>query len=224
MPDLFDLRGPSLDQKRFRTRAEKYYSFRAVKAGQLGRLHYNLHPTAPDHFWYVALISSETPTEICTKQRLYMEAQQWPRPPKYHHAHRDKVRTKRGKTLAYERRREEERERARVLQRPSGSRQAWKEHEEGGWHPRGARICGICGPELEEIDMENEAYESSVGDEDWDVQEMMIELGEQALAQLVADAVEAQRLKALCELGNDGWSLCSSDDLLSDEGSEFEIV
>ena len=218
MSDLFDVRGPSLDQKRFRNRAEKYYSFRAVKPGQLGRLHYNLYPPAPDHFWYVALISSETPTEICTKRHLYREAQQWPRPPKYHHAHQDKVRTKRGKTLAYERRRQEERERARVLQRSLGPRQAWKEHEEGRWHPRGARICGICGPDLEKADNEEEDYESNVEDEDWETQDMMIEHGEQAIDQLVADAVEAQRIKALCELEDEGWSLCS------DESSDFEVI
>lgn len=217
MSHSFDLRGLSIEQKRFRTRAKKYYGFRAVKPGQLVRPHYNFRTTRAGPIWYDAPISTETPTEIWTKQRLYIEAQQWPRPPTYHHAHRDKG-DKRGAKMVYERRRWERRERARVLQCALMPGRTWKEHNEG------ASMGGVSDTELGQEGERDEQYESEAEVGSRNIQETVAEREEQAVYQLAADAAMAQRIKAPCQLESDGWSLCDTEDALSDWSSDFELV
>lgn len=76
-----DFRSPSKARRRHRERNEKYYSWRAVKAGQVDRPHYT--PDHADGHWFISPLP-EAPVVTMSKQRLYYEAQMYPRPPKYH--------------------------------------------------------------------------------------------------------------------------------------------
>jgi hypothetical protein len=83
--EFFDLRSGSKARKRYRGQLVKYYGYRGVNAGQLNKLHYAL-PTLYD--WRDSRPLPETETKLMTKKMLFQEAQNWPRPPKYHRSMR----------------------------------------------------------------------------------------------------------------------------------------
>ncbi|GIZ48563.1 hypothetical protein CKM354_001161700 [Cercospora kikuchii] len=89
-----DLRSPSKAHNRTRKHSEKYYGHRHIKLGQLNQPHWDTWPptkyikiTLPA---YTVMPNAESPLQheikptIMTKKQLYIEAQRWPRPPKYH--------------------------------------------------------------------------------------------------------------------------------------------
>lgn len=67
-----DLRSGSKARRRQRTVREKYWSYRTVNAGQIGRQHH-------EFAW-----AADAPTVTMTKEDLYREAQRPPRPPAVH--------------------------------------------------------------------------------------------------------------------------------------------
>ena len=85
MHSFRDLRSPSKARKRHRERNEKYWSFRAVKAGPLGKAHHMSNQ--PSGTWYTTLLP-DAPRATMTKQQLYRDAQTYPRPPKLHRSKR----------------------------------------------------------------------------------------------------------------------------------------
>lgn len=98
-----DLRSASKARRRHRANLEKYYSYRHVNAGQLGRAHHQL----PTSIFEPQPLPSDAPTATMTKQTLYREAQRYPRPPTYHRCHPDFTRgpvTSRKARRKYERR------------------------------------------------------------------------------------------------------------------------
>lgn len=82
--DFRDLRSASKAQKRSKKEREKYYNFKGVKRGQLGKDHY----TPDGSLWGHRHLLNEDEAEITTmtKRLLYREAQHYPRPPTYHHS------------------------------------------------------------------------------------------------------------------------------------------
>lgn len=76
-----DFRSPRKARRRHRERNEKYYSYRGVKPGQLHRLHYT--PNDERGCWYATPLAG-APVQRMTKQQLYRDAQEYPRPPKTH--------------------------------------------------------------------------------------------------------------------------------------------
>lgn len=82
-----DFRSTSQAKKRDKATGQKYYNFRHVKPGDVGALHYE----PVDFLDTDRKILSERPKIIMTKTELYRQAQLWPRPPKYHRRHIDKI-------------------------------------------------------------------------------------------------------------------------------------
>ena len=82
---------------------------------------------------------------------------------------------------------------------------------------------GVGNAELGQEAEEDGKY-AEIEDDTMKARETVAEREEQAVYQLIADAVMAQRLEALCQLDSDGWSLCNFEDALSDESSDFELV
>lgn len=119
--------------------------------------------------------------------------------------------------MAYERRRWEGRERRRVLQFARMPDRIWEGQRDGGWR-------GGVGDGGFRWEGGEEEVETEVEDDEREGREKNTEPEEQVASQLVADAVTARRIKALCELERDGWSLCDLDDEMSDESSDFEFV
>ena len=78
-----DFRSPRKARKRQRADREKYYSYRGVNRGQLGKEHYK-----PDKWFGYTIVLQEAETTTMTKRDLYELAQEYPRPPKYHRSHR----------------------------------------------------------------------------------------------------------------------------------------
>ena len=76
-----DFRSAKRARDRDRARREKYFGFRAVKPGQVGAPHYT--PSHRFGLWYDTLLSDAEITNM-SKEQLYREAQEYPRPPKYH--------------------------------------------------------------------------------------------------------------------------------------------
>ncbi|KAK4569917.1 hypothetical protein LTR86_002886 [Recurvomyces mirabilis] len=90
---FFDLRSGAKARHRHEDRLDRYWSFRAVNSGQVGRTHYTSQEPNGSRFildFYCPL--QESHTVKMTKQTLHQEAQNWPRPPKNHHRHSDKNR------------------------------------------------------------------------------------------------------------------------------------
>ncbi|TKA77210.1 hypothetical protein B0A55_02587 [Friedmanniomyces simplex] len=97
---FLDLRSAARARKRHRTHLTKYYSYKAVKPGQLhaeslwlGRHH--------ERFWFPWLYPTDGNPDpavlegeivAMTKKMLFDEAQRWPRPPTYHRKCPDKRR------------------------------------------------------------------------------------------------------------------------------------
>lgn len=137
-----DLRAPSIPHKRFRTRSQKYYSFRGVNPGQLHQPHYRLfddcettsllRPDVPMSHYNFRLSQdtklNTTPVQVMTPRQLFTEAQCWPRPPRYHRRHRDKLH-KQGAITAYATRREGKRQMRRMLTKG----EEWEGDEASGW-------------------------------------------------------------------------------------------
>ena len=154
-----DLRAPSLTKKRARARAQKYYSFRGVNSGQLGQPHRclldqngnsNLRPPLP----------KDAPLEYWTKRRMFLEAQQYPRPPAYHHAHVDKLH-KCGMTAAYGRRRQTKKDVGKMVREVVENGEQWI-----GVEPRCLQPCAFCDAEGEWEDRQEREYEDAAWDEE----------------------------------------------------------
>ena len=224
-----DVRAPSIPQKRFHARSEKYYSFRGVHPGQLYEPHYSLTQTHDPHCSLDPEITllhpclhlpqstevNTAPIQAMQPRQFFEEAQRWPRPPRYHHRHTDKL-DKRGATLAYEKRRERKRQTRMVLRKG----EEWEGDDEGRRHWGEARPCGICDAEEELASELEERYEDEAM---WEEAEIEYQLKQRQLwhgLQTVAvwDTME--------ELDNDGWSVVGDMDEISDieSSSEWELV
>ena len=221
-----DLRALSTIRKRARNQAEKYWSFRNVHPGQVGAPHYRLlddkgrypFPSAGLQFSQ-ATLTNLTPIETFTPQRLYQEAQCWPRPPKYHHRHTDKL-DKRGATNSYETRRNKKRELRRAMKRIVGSAE-WRETEEGMRHSNSARRCEWCALEKMLEDEKEAEYEEAAWRENQQVDEI-IEPGQQSSTQGSEVApVTRSGTDGIQELEEDEWSIvdCPDQDVNIEEGS-----
>lgn len=215
-----DLRSASIPSKRERTRSEKYYNFRHVKPGQLDRPHYRVISTPRGNLRDEEALSEKTPIEIWNKQRMYTEAQQWPRPPRYHRAHIDKLH-KCGMTPAYDRRRYNHRQLGRELRKADADRPLFNDlegamelfHNNFWW-------CSYC---------HHDEMSEDGDDEEWpaEVEIAVREHGKVAADWLVEEAVLLDGRRALGQLEEDVWSLCGSNDLMSEvEESDwdFEIL
>lgn len=111
-----DLRAPSVDAHRFRSRAAKYDSFQNVNAGQVGAPHYE--PIAEHTFCLPVFPANlaEAKVSALKKRDLWKEAQ-WAGPPRHHRSYRA---DKWGNSPKYGRRREAERGR-RGIHRVKGT-------------------------------------------------------------------------------------------------------
>lgn len=216
-----DFRAHSVQAKRRKARVEKYYNFRHVKPGQLNSPHYCII-ASPGKIWYNEPISEDTPIKIWNKQRLYLEAQQWPRPPKVRHAHKDKL-DKRGVTGAYETRRYWGRQMERTLQ--SAVRlEEWTEADEGRRHYQDARGCCLCEFDVRIEDESEDNYKAKAKEDRWDVEEKLLQQWEMAAGTLIEHTDTARRVDIL-QLQEDGWSLCEPEEICSSVDEwEIELV
>ena len=223
-----DLRAPSMPSKRSRTRSEKYYGFRHIKPGQLGHPHYRFisSPGKFPAFSYDAPISEATPIEVWNKQRLFYEAQQWPRPPKYHHAHQDKLH-KTGMTPAFGRSRYQAGELKRVLQGLGGLDDLTDDYEKGKRHFQNARGCAWCDAGLDWENERENMYEAEAEEEERELREQLLEHEEMAIGALTAAAEMADMRLDVVQLEEHGWTtrICGPKSSSSSEDEwEFEII
>jgi hypothetical protein len=224
----FDLRAPSISQKRSGTRSDKYYHFRHVKPGQLKRPHYRLIPTT-GKIVYEAPISDDTPIEIWNKKRMYIEAHQWPRPPKYHHAHIDKLH-KQGMTQAYARRRSKAGQLRRLLESWETLDDSLLGYEElGEKHFQSARSCSFCQMVVEIRNERENAYEAQAEEEERDAKEIFSQHGESAAGSLLEIEINKMEMTKMememSQLDMDGWSVCGSEgSIWSDEDWDVELT
>ncbi|PPJ53820.1 hypothetical protein CBER1_03289 [Cercospora berteroae] len=90
-----DLRSPSKAHNRTRKHSSKYYAHRHIKPGQLNAPHWDTWPPHKYNVFFepgctmrvpnnTSILQCETNPTIMTKKQLYIVAQRWPRPPKYH--------------------------------------------------------------------------------------------------------------------------------------------
>ncbi|CAJ2503598.1 Uu.00g109920.m01.CDS01 [Anthostomella pinea] len=90
---FFDVRSAAKARRRHRTHLDKYYSHKGINAGQLNAQHYwpGSGPPPPSSSYFMSFFSTPLPeaaiTEM-TKERLYHEAQRYPRPPRHHRSPR----------------------------------------------------------------------------------------------------------------------------------------
>ncbi|KAK3715454.1 hypothetical protein LTR37_007182 [Vermiconidia calcicola] len=80
-----DMRSARRARRRLYTEKDKYFGFKGVKRGQLGREHYK--PSSAPHVYGFPTPLPEAETAIMTKQMLYNDAQYYPKPPRYHYSH-----------------------------------------------------------------------------------------------------------------------------------------
>ncbi|KAI9868778.1 MAG: hypothetical protein M1813_004629 [Trichoglossum hirsutum] len=83
-----DLRSSSVPAHRAASRDFKYYNFRHVKPGQLDAPHYT-SIDGPFPFKHFPANLSEAPVVTLDKRGLYLQAQDWPRPPTHKRSKRD---------------------------------------------------------------------------------------------------------------------------------------
>ncbi|KAL8916797.1 MAG: hypothetical protein Q9208_008336 [Pyrenodesmia sp. 3 TL-2023] len=224
IPRSRDLRAASTTSKRARTRAEKYYHFRYIKAGQLHQPHYRLldpnnHPFTPDSGLFLSQNTHEnmTPIEYFTPRRLYKEAQCWPRPPTYHRRHKDKL-DKKGAVSAYESRTVAQRDTGRMLRAISGPTVVW-EHDEP------ERSCGKFGGDCTLCAHLPECVDESMIDYDEARMDEILAAHEQCAARsLLDDASERWVSEQERKSDMEEWSILSSsyEDLWSESGTEVE--
>ena len=102
-----DLRSGNKARRRLREEKEKYYHYKGVNRGQIGKQHYVPDQSSGSWRTHTHLLE-DAETTIMTKSLLYREAQHYPRPPTYH---RNTYRRQSHwvKTCAAEKRREERR-------------------------------------------------------------------------------------------------------------------
>ncbi|KAK3717181.1 hypothetical protein LTR37_005890 [Vermiconidia calcicola] len=80
-----DMRSARRARRRLYTEKDKYFGFKGVKRGQLGREHYK--PSSAPNVYGFPTPLPEAETAIMTKQMLYNDAQYYPKPPRYHYSH-----------------------------------------------------------------------------------------------------------------------------------------
>lgn len=233
-PVSHDLRAPSTISRRARTRAEKYYSFRFIKPGQLHQPHYRL--LDPQNrllmldlynkpFNEAGLLLSQsthantTPIEHFTPRTLYKEAQGWPRPPTSHHRHSDK-RDKRGAVTAYERRKVGQLDVGRVVRSAVGPEQDGRYDDQGWYGCGGMSSCSVCLEQEDEYEDNAWWEEAELAETLWSHQK-----GEGRI--LMEEAVERWESDQRRQLNGDGWSVLScsgehSDNDREDSDSDFE--
>jgi len=159
---------------------------------------------------------------------MYVEAQRWPRPPKNHHAHIDKLH-KQGMTQAYQRRRVEAGQLKRILESWEALDDCLDFLELGERHLQSARGCSFCQVLAEDQDERENAYEAKAEEEERDLRKKFSQQGESAAAWLLE--MEMTRMEIIktemdmSHLDMDGWSFCGSDESSwSDENWDFELI
>ena len=226
-PISHDLRAASTISRRACTRAEKYYSFRFIKPGQLHQPHYRL-VDSQDHalrsgpynnplnhaglFLSQSTHANSTPIEHLTPRDLYKEAQCWPRPPTYHHRHSDK-RDKRGAVAAYDKRKVGQNDIGRVARGAVGPEQIGRYDDQAWDGCGGVSSCSIC------LEQEG-AYEDDAWWEEAELAETLWSHQQGEGQILMEDAVERWEGEQREQLDRDGWSVLSYSVEDSDTGRE----
>ncbi|KAL8785815.1 MAG: hypothetical protein Q9195_008496 [Heterodermia aff. obscurata] len=214
-PYSCDLRAAATASKRARTRAEKYYSFRFVKPGQINQPHYRLVDSQhafrfPDSGLYLSQSTHTnfTPIENISPRVLYEEAQCWPRPPRYHHRHTDKL-DKRGAVMSYEKRRMDQREIKITVEGSYVLDDISSDDVDRQLLYNPLRVCNIC--EIGEGHNDGRDVREAAK-----LAETLASHRRCGIEALVAGAEERWEGEQRIQVGNDGWSVLSCSDEDSD--------
>ena len=155
---------------------------------------------------------------------MFYEAQQWPRPPKYHHSHLDKLH-KRGMTPAFDRSRYQAGELKRALQGLGGLDDLIDDCEEGRRHFQNAKGCAWCNAELDWENEHENMYEAEAEEEERELREQLLEHEEMAIGALTAAAEMADMRLDVVHLDEDGWTICGDESSSSSEDEwEFDVI
>jgi hypothetical protein len=185
-----DLRSLSVPANRAASRDFKYYNFKYVKPGQLSAPHYASGKELGPFQVFPADLSEATVVTL-DKRHLYLEAQEWPRPPTYKRSYR-------GWRTGYRSQRyDEKRKLAVTLARDRDGRQAVLEEEMGEEDAceRG-RDCELC--DMARLIQEGEAAE--------EVERRKRE----GMESVLDEAVEKYQRKARRRLEQEGWDYIGS--------------
>ena len=154
---------------------------------------------------------------------MYIEAQQWPRPPKYHKSQLDKL-DKRGVTGAYERRRYDSRALRRTLQ-GRAMQVRWVDDE--GRRRSQEPTNYPCFEAILEWNYrkENEdEYELEAEEDECELEQILMHHREMAADRLVRCATVLDMKNEMVRMENDGWSLCDSEASSTYQEWEYEMV
>ncbi|KAH0555951.1 hypothetical protein GP486_006108 [Trichoglossum hirsutum] len=201
-----DLRSPSVSAHRAASRNDKYYNFRYVKPGQLDSPHCAaVNGPYPFPIGMFPADLREAPVVTLDKRRLYLQAQDWPRPPTYKRSNRNQKRWPKETSQYFNKK-----EQAIALARDRDGGRAMLEADMGDIDgSEGERDCELC-------EMAWMIREGKIAEE---VERKRVE----GMESFLDGAVERYRQKVRRGLEQDGWSYVDAVSLPSrDLDSEWE--